>query len=143
SPAHRSTTIGLPAFLPNNSDSPPTCVANPDKVAKIQRQLEKIQLSALEDMNCYTCGKKVYVAEQLNILNRIYHVKCFQCKFCKKPLGSTKYQIVEGNPYCIPHSKMISSMKSSSMTNLVAAIDQEESKKDDTSVPSNPHVSSL
>ncbi|KAF7259975.1 hypothetical protein EG68_02586 [Paragonimus skrjabini miyazakii] len=139
SPAHRSTTIGLPAFLPNNSDSPPTCVANPDKVAKIQRQLEKIQLSALEDMNCYTCGKKVYVAEQLNILNRIYHVKCFQCKFCKKPLGSTKYQIVEGNPYCIPHSKMISSMKSSSMTNLVAAIGQEESKKDDTSLPSNSH----
>ncbi|KAA3677151.1 uncharacterized protein DEA37_0002139, partial [Paragonimus westermani] len=151
SPAHRSANIGPPAFLPNDSESPPTCVANPDKVAKIQRQLEKIQLSALEDMNCYTCGKKVYVAEQLNILNRIYHVKCFQCKFCKKPLGSTKYQIVEGNPYCIPHSKMISSMKNqkglnqvfrfpgSSMTNLVAPIGQEELKKDDTSRPPNSH----
>ncbi|KER27055.1 LOW QUALITY PROTEIN: hypothetical protein T265_13879, partial [Opisthorchis viverrini] len=72
SPRPRSISVSL-SKPGHTAENPKICVANPERVARLQRKLEEIQTMALEKMNCYVCGKKVYPAERLSILKRIYH----------------------------------------------------------------------
>ncbi|GAA49411.1 cysteine and glycine-rich protein [Clonorchis sinensis] len=117
SPRPRSNSVSS-SKPGRTAENPKVCVANPERVARLQRKLEEIQTMALEAMNCYICGKKVYPAERLSILKRIYHVNCFRCKACNKPLGGGRYQILKKDPYCMPHYKQLSEIRSSTAINL-------------------------
>ncbi|TGZ60018.1 hypothetical protein CRM22_008788 [Opisthorchis felineus] len=114
-PSPRPRSISVSLSKPERTmENPKICVANPERVARLQRKLEEIQTIALEEMNCYVCQKKVYPAERLSILKRIYHVNCFRCKACNKPLGGGRYQVFKEDPYCMPHYKQLSEIRTGS-----------------------------
>ena len=50
--------------------------------------------------NCERCGRTI--KERASLVNgRHYHVECFICDECKKPLGAEKYFIIKGKNYCM------------------------------------------
>ncbi|KAA0187005.1 hypothetical protein FBUS_09126 [Fasciolopsis buskii] len=78
-----------------------------DKIAKIQRRLEQIQALGAEEVKCFSCGRRVYLAERLQISNRIYHPECLKCDTCGRILNGRSYSIHEGKVYCAVHHREI------------------------------------
>ncbi|TPP57071.1 hypothetical protein FGIG_10303 [Fasciola gigantica] len=82
-----------------------------DKIAKIQRRLEQIQAAEAEEVKCYSCGRRVYPAERLHILNRIYHPDCLKCETCGRVLNGRRYSVHEGKTYCVAHHRELLNLK--------------------------------
>ena len=48
---------------------------------------------------CASCG--ISIDGEASLVGKShYHPKCFICADCKKPLGTTKYYIIDGKNYC-------------------------------------------
>ncbi|KAA0185619.1 hypothetical protein FBUS_00088 [Fasciolopsis buskii] len=67
------------------------------------------------DGRCFGCGKKVYLAERLVVLERLYHRNCFRCAACNNVLSVGRYSVHDDQPYCIPHHKQLMYLTNSSL----------------------------
>ncbi|KAL1130892.1 hypothetical protein AAG570_012133 [Ranatra chinensis] len=54
---------------------------------------------------CKSCGKTVFVMEQIKAERAVWHKNCFRCKTCNKQLTVDIYSSHEGELYCKPHFK--------------------------------------
>ncbi|XXG63937.1 hypothetical protein AAC387_Pa05g2016 [Persea americana] len=52
---------------------------------------------------CQACDKTVYLVDQLDADNRIFHKACFRCHHCKGTLKLSNFNSFEGVLYCRPH----------------------------------------
>uniref|UniRef100_A0A8D8SYD6 Xin actin-binding repeat-containing protein 2 n=1 Tax=Cacopsylla melanoneura TaxID=428564 RepID=A0A8D8SYD6_9HEMI len=52
---------------------------------------------------CKSCGKNVFVMEQIKAEKQTWHKNCFRCKECNKQLTLDIYSSHEGILYCKPH----------------------------------------
>ncbi|XP_015912289.2 cysteine-rich protein 1-like [Parasteatoda tepidariorum] len=52
------------------------------------------------DVVCPTCGEKVYNAEKVIFMKRLWHRNCLRCYKCNKVLEAVKAYVDEGKPYC-------------------------------------------
>jgi len=52
---------------------------------------------------CSACNQTVYNLDKMDIMNRLWHKKCFKCEVCKAKLTPTTYQGSNGKPYCKVH----------------------------------------
>ncbi|KAI5735434.1 hypothetical protein M8J77_018239 [Diaphorina citri] len=52
---------------------------------------------------CKSCGKNVFVMEQIKAEKQIWHKNCFRCHECNKQLTLDIYSSHEGVLYCKPH----------------------------------------
>ncbi|XP_058271385.1 PDZ and LIM domain protein 7 isoform X5 [Hemibagrus wyckioides] len=49
--------------------------------------------------NCSKC-KKIITGEIMHALKMTYHVQCFVCAACKRPIRNQAFYMEEGEPYC-------------------------------------------
>ncbi|KAM9457163.1 PDZ and LIM domain protein 7 isoform 1-T1 [Clarias gariepinus] len=49
--------------------------------------------------NCAKCKKKI-AGEIMHALKMTYHVQCFVCAACKRPIRNQAFYMEEGEPYC-------------------------------------------
>jgi len=49
---------------------------------------------------CPTCGKTVYFAEKVRVLDKDFHKLCFKCADCGKPLSPRQFSDKDNKPYC-------------------------------------------
>ncbi|XP_060757153.1 PDZ and LIM domain protein 7 isoform X4 [Neoarius graeffei] len=49
--------------------------------------------------NCAKC-KKIITGEIMHALKMTYHVQCFVCAACKRPIRNQAFYMEEGEPYC-------------------------------------------
>ncbi|TSK87398.1 PDZ and LIM domain protein 7 [Bagarius yarrelli] len=49
--------------------------------------------------NCAKC-KKIIAGEIMHALKMTYHVQCFVCAACKRPIRNQAFYMEEGEPYC-------------------------------------------
>jgi len=49
---------------------------------------------------CPHCGKRVYIAEEMNVKKRKWHKLCFKCSSCSKSLEPGRYNEHESALYC-------------------------------------------
>ncbi|KAF5906447.1 PDZ and LIM domain protein 7 isoform X1, partial [Clarias magur] len=49
--------------------------------------------------NCAKCKKKI-AGEIMHALKMTYHVQCFACAACKRPIRNQAFYMEEGEPYC-------------------------------------------
>ncbi|XP_047656419.1 PDZ and LIM domain protein 7 isoform X5 [Tachysurus fulvidraco] len=56
--------------------------------------------------NCAKCKKKI-AGEIMHALKMTYHVQCFVCAACKRPIRNQAFYMEDGEPYCeIDYEKM-------------------------------------
>merc|ERR1711991_921563 len=48
---------------------------------------------------CATCGLSLGKGKQVKAVGKKYHVGCFVCNHCRKPLRG-EFHLHEGKPYC-------------------------------------------
>ncbi|THD27438.1 hypothetical protein D915_001713 [Fasciola hepatica] len=80
----------------------------------------------VSDNFCFACGKKVYVAERLLMLDRLYHRNCFRCAACNNVLNVGRYSVHDDQPYCIPHHKQLLYLSNSSLRGLKGGLSLDE-----------------
>ncbi|TGZ60023.1 hypothetical protein CRM22_008790 [Opisthorchis felineus] len=98
-----------------------------------QKSLRESLGSAAEKY-CYSCGKLVYAAEQLHVMERYYHPSCFRCVMCNRVLDIVRYHSHEGRPYCLPHHRHVRYNRSSS----TGSLRHSDSELDKSNIPENP-----
>ncbi|CAI9112547.1 OLC1v1013008C1 [Oldenlandia corymbosa var. corymbosa] len=62
---------------------------------------------------CKACEKTVYLVDQLQADNKIYHKACFRCHHCKGTLKLSNFSSFEGVLYCKPHFDQLFKMTGS------------------------------
>ncbi|KAL1456418.1 hypothetical protein WDU94_001149 [Cyamophila willieti] len=72
---------------------------------------------------CKSCGKNVFVMEQIKAEKQTWHKNCFRCKECNKQLTLDTYSSHEGVLYCKPHFRELFKPKA-----VVESPDPEPSK---------------
>jgi len=103
-------TIGGEEYFPNDGGIPycsRDCkhkaatgpVASPEKPAA---RASPVVIKVVNDV-CSACGKDVYNLDKMDMMNRLWHKKCFKCFVCQVKLTPTSYLGSGGNPYCKVH----------------------------------------
>jgi len=90
--------------------APVAAVAKPAKAAK----KAPVAAAAIPDVpvgegsnKCLSCGKSVYVTEEIRVDGKLFHRGCFRCTHCNNTLKVGTYASLEGKPYCKPHFKQV------------------------------------
>jgi len=52
---------------------------------------------------CSACNQTVYNLDKIEVMNRLWHKKCFKCATCQLKLTPNAYQSSNGKPYCNVH----------------------------------------
>lgn len=55
-----------------------------------------------EDMfapTCFSCQQKI-LGKIINALKQTWHVSCFVCSACQRPIGGNTFHMEDGQPYC-------------------------------------------
>jgi len=52
---------------------------------------------------CGECGNDVLPLDKLDLLNKLWHKKCFKCQVCKTMLTAGNHMGMNGKPYCKAH----------------------------------------
>jgi len=77
---------------------PPPAFARPAP----QKPYSPVVIKVKND-KCSACGKDCYNLDKMDIMNRLWHKKCFKCHVCQVKLTPTTYLGSNGNPYCKVH----------------------------------------
>lgn len=48
---------------------------------------------------CFSCQQKI-LGKAVNALKQTWHVSCFVCSACKRPIGGNTFHMEDGQPYC-------------------------------------------
>ncbi|XP_064114114.1 muscle LIM protein Mlp84B-like isoform X3 [Macrobrachium nipponense] len=63
--------------------------------------LDVTKIKAEDGKGCPRCGGKVFMAEEINVRQRSFHKRCYNCCFCHRPLDSvTGCDSPDGEVYC-------------------------------------------
>eukprot|EP01113_Clastostelium_recurvatum_P020703 TRINITY_DN2450_c0_g1_i2.p1 TRINITY_DN2450_c0_g1~~TRINITY_DN2450_c0_g1_i2.p1 ORF type:complete len:250 (+),score=36.45 TRINITY_DN2450_c0_g1_i2:89-751(+) len=81
--------------------APPAPPPAPAPVPKIQMAPGRV--IKVKNERCSACDQDCLEMEKLNIMNRIFHKRCFRCATCNCALKPDNYQGVDGKPYCKAH----------------------------------------
>eukprot|EP00026_Physarum_polycephalum_P015004 Phypoly_transcript_15581.p1 GENE.Phypoly_transcript_15581~~Phypoly_transcript_15581.p1 ORF type:complete len:144 (+),score=12.71 Phypoly_transcript_15581:341-772(+) len=53
---------------------------------------------------CSACDKECYAMDKMEMMNKMWHKRCFKCQECRVMLSPHNYVGVDGLPYCKTHA---------------------------------------